>query len=85
METRKSQLPEIPHPGTGTHEPSESFRLLDYRFDRYRVRVKLSEDGKFVGIVEIGLNTDFMDYRQKIAALGHEDVEKYYQDEPSDE
>jgi hypothetical protein len=85
METRESQLPEIRHAGTGSHEPLESFTTVDYPFDRYTVRVQLSEDGKFIGIVEIRLNTDFMDYRQKIATLAHEDVEKYYQDEPTDE
>jgi hypothetical protein len=69
--------------GTGSHAPDEEAISVVYPFDRYMITVKLTPDGRFLGIEEVAISKDFLDYAQKVAALsstGYHDVEQYYKD-----
>lgn len=67
--------------GTGSHELDEGKTIVSYPFDRYIIKVALTHDGKFIGIEEVSVNQNFLDYLQRLAALssvGYHDVEQYY-------
>lgn len=69
--------------GTGSHETPSEFKVVEYPFDRYLVKVLTTPDNKFAGIVEVNVNKDFLSQVQRITALsstGYHDVEQYYQD-----
>lgn len=69
--------------GSGSHAPDEDAISVVYPFERYHITVKLTPNGRFLGIEEVSINRDFLDYSQKIVALsaaGYHDVEQYYKD-----
>jgi hypothetical protein len=63
---------------TGSH--IEEYKILDYPFGRYEIKIKLSKDNKFLDIIEIKINKDFLSFRQKMASKGVHDVEKFYRE-----
>ena len=58
--------------GTGSEFESK-YTIIDYLFDKFNIKVKLTMNGKFVGIEEIKINEDFRSYAnrtpQKIFSL----------------
>jgi hypothetical protein len=49
----------------GTSISHNDFTSITYRFEKYDIVVKLTPDGKFVGIEEVRINKDFRSYRQQ--------------------
>jgi len=68
--------------GTGTHDPGPVF--IEYPIGAFTATVQLSPKGEFVGIVEIKVNKDFRNFRQKIATKVHPDVADYFKDDESE-
>jgi len=66
--------------GTGSAAGTADYKIIDYPFGRYQVRVVVTPTNEFVGILEIKLNQDFRTYREKIAGAGFHDVEEFYRD-----
>lgn len=62
---------------TGSFEIPK-YKIIIYPFDKYEITIKLSEDNKFIEILEVKVNKDFISYKQKITPKGFHDVEKYY-------
>jgi len=58
---------EILDSGTHSHGPPESYVTQVYPFDKYLITVKLSLDGRFIGIEEVQINKDFRSYKQKVS------------------
>lgn len=69
--------------GTGSHklpEESEEYKIITYPFDKYQVKIKLTQDNEFVEIIEIKINKEFLSYKQKISSLGYHDVDEFYRE-----
>jgi len=49
-------------------------------FDRYVIRVCLTEKNEFVGIVEVSAKESFLSQQQKIATRGVHDVSDLYEE-----
>jgi hypothetical protein len=50
--------------GTGSTFTQE-YKTIVYPFDMYEIVVKISQDGKFIGIEEVRVNKSFRDYKNK--------------------
>ena len=55
-------------------------RLLEYPIGEYVVKVLLSPENEFLGIIEIGVDKDFRTHQQRMANVVFHDVDKYYED-----
>mgnify|MGYP001103102856 CR=1 FL=1 len=64
--------------GTGITGESGDYRIIPYPFGKYEIKVKVTPNNEFVGIVEVGINKDFLTQQQKISLRGFHDVEKFY-------
>jgi len=64
---------------TGRRVAAQPTQEVRYPFDRYIVTVVLDSAQRFIGIKEIAINKDFMDYRQKGRLKGLPDADKFYQ------
>jgi hypothetical protein len=63
---------------TGKTGEAEDYRIISYPFDKYEIKVKVSPSNEFLGIVEVGVNKDFLSQEQKISLKGYHDVDKFY-------
>jgi hypothetical protein len=66
--------------GTGSHAESNDYKIIVYPFDRFHIKIKLTPSNEFIGIVEVGINKDFLSYKQKIASSGEHDVDEFYRE-----
>ncbi len=62
---------------TGSHD-QEDGKYLIYPFDHYEIKVKLSYDGKFLGVSEVKINKDFLSHKIKSTPKGYHDVDEFY-------
>ena len=58
----------------------EDVKTIVYPFDKYEITVKVSAANEFIGITEVKLNKQFLNFQQKMSASTARDVEEYYQD-----
>lgn len=63
---------------TGDLTEGEDYKIISIPFDKYEVKLKLTFDNKFLEILEIRVNKDFMTFKQKSAIKKYHDVDKYY-------
>lgn len=68
--------------GTGSHGFANEFKILPYKFGKYQIKVKLTHSNEFLGIVEIGIDKDFLSHKQKIISQDFVDVSKDYPEDP---
>ena len=66
--------------GTGSHGDMDDFKIIPYPFDKYQIKVKLTPTNEFIGIVEVGINKDFLSYKQKTTLRGFHDVDEFYRE-----
>ena len=66
--------------GTGSHGDIDDFKIIPYLFDKYQINVKLTPTNEFIGIVEVGINKDFLSYKQKTTLRGFHDVDEFYRE-----
>ncbi|MFA5164205.1 MAG: hypothetical protein WC481_01405 [Candidatus Omnitrophota bacterium] len=64
--------------GTGSHDDQIDYRVVSYPFDRYEIKIKISKNNEFLGIEEVGINKEFMSYRQKLSVKGVHDIDEFY-------
>jgi len=65
---------------TGRGGKAEDYRIISYPFDKYEIKVKVSPSNEFLGVVEVGVNKDFLSQKQKISIKGYHDVDQFYVD-----
>lgn len=65
---------------TGSHEKPKHYKILVYPFGKYEIKIKLSPDNEFLGILEVKVNKDFLSYKQKMVSKGFHDVEEFYKE-----
>lgn len=63
---------------TGKTGKAEDYKIISYPFDKYEIKVKVSANNEFIGIVEVGVNKDFLNQKQKTSLKGYHDVDKFY-------
>jgi len=71
---------------TSSSTPSElgrgdKGRIIVYPFGPYEVLMKLSLTGEFIEIIEIRVNKDFRDFKQKTQSRGYHNVSDIYEQE----
>lgn len=64
---------------TGNHDIDE-YIIKEYPFDKYCVRIKLTQNNEFAGIEEIKINKKFLSDKQKTIPSGFHDIEEFYRD-----
>jgi hypothetical protein len=62
--------------GTGSTSAKE-YVTINYPFEKYEIIVKLTMDGRFVGIEEVRINKDFRSYKQSIPQKIFRDIDEY--------
>lgn len=66
--------------GSGSPDIPLSYKDIIYPFDKYEIRVRLTPNNEFIGIVEVKINKDFLSYKQKVTSKGFHDVEEFYKE-----
>ena len=67
--------------GTGSIQLDREFKIINYPFDKYIIKIKLSLKNEFIGIEEIKINKSFISYTHKTTPKGFHDVTKLYLDQ----
>lgn len=65
---------------TGNLGKGEEYSIISYIFDMYEIKVKVSPNNEFLGIVEVEVNKDFLSYKQRLNRQSYPDVSKYYRE-----
>lgn len=66
--------------GTGGHPGFQEYKVVQYPVGKYIAKVVLGPSNQFIGIVEIGVNKNFMSHLEKLSKSGFHDVEDYYRE-----
>lgn len=69
---------DVAHGDTGEH--LRAHKEIVVSFDRFRIKVSLTLDNRFVGIVEVSLKKDFRSPEDKARTQGFHDVADLYDD-----
>ena len=67
--------------GTGSLDIDDDTVSVVYPLDRYEITVKLTRDGRFLGIEEVRVNKHFLDHLQQLRAVrpsGSQALDDYY-------
>ena len=78
---RSLDYPALSKQGTGNVDLDEDTVTIVYPFGRYEITVRLTIDGRFVGIEQIKVNTRFLDHLQRLLEMrstGYHDLDDYY-------
>lgn len=73
---------------TGSRDFLANTKVVDIPFDKYIIKIRLSDSNEFVGIEEVNVNKDFFNHAQRILKLstsGYLDIEQYYLEEEEEE
>lgn len=74
---------EISSKGTGSHELDKDSIKVVYPFDRYKITLELTTDGKLLRILEVSVDKEFLEHAQRLAVVastGYFDTDDYYQE-----
>lgn len=66
--------------GTGSHGESEDYKIINYPFEKYEIKVKLTSRNEFVAITEVRINKEFMSHKQKMSSEGFGDLSEFYEE-----
>lgn len=53
-------------------------KIVNYPIDKYDIKVRVGNDGEFIGIEEISINKSFVNYKQQTSNKGYHDVSEFY-------
>jgi hypothetical protein len=56
---------------------ASTYKIIAYPFDQYLLTIKLTPDNKFIEVLEIKINKDFLSHKQKMSSLNSIDIESY--------
>jgi hypothetical protein len=65
---------------TGSQEIPVDFDIKIVPFDKYNIKVKVSKDNEFIGILEVEVNKDFLSHKKSITPTGSHDVDDFYKE-----
>ena len=52
--------------------------IITYPLDKYEIKIRVGKNGEFIGVEEIKINKNFIDYKQQSSNKGYHDVSEYY-------
>lgn len=78
LESNQYDYGSFTNQGTGSHGEIQDFKIISYPLGRYEIKIKLSLTNEFIEIMEVGINKDFMNQKQKTSIKGYHDVDKFY-------
>jgi len=78
--TEERDYNNLKNQGTGSHGDIDDFKIIPYLFGKYQIKIKLTPTNKFIGIVEVKINKDFLSYKQKTTLRGFHDVDEFYRE-----
>lgn len=62
--------------GTGSVWNIDEIKIMECQFDRYVVKVGLTLDNEFLGIIEINANEDFRSLQEKLRSQKYHNLEE---------
>jgi len=68
------------YPVTGS-KGIEGTKEIIYNFEKYEIKIQLSDTNEFIGIIEIKVNQSFLNYQQKLKSAGFHDVDDMYSED----
>ena len=80
LSTNEFDYNNIRKKGTGSHDLFEDYKIIKYPFDKYQIKIKLTPNNEFIGIIEIKINKEFLSHKQKIVSKGYIDVDEFYRE-----
>lgn len=80
MNSSGDEVNQVRRKGTGSPDFPIEYKDVVYPFDKYEIKVRLTPNNEFIGIVEVKINKDFVSYKQRLAKKGFHDVEKFYRE-----
>ena len=66
--------------GTGSLSLTDETRIIQASFDRYELKIRLTDNNEFLEIIEIKVSKNFLNYKQKISKKGYIDIGDLYLD-----
>ena len=63
--------------GTGQHERGQN-KVITYPFGKYEIKVELDESNRFLAVIEVKVNKDFMLMEQRLRNRCSHEVDDYY-------
>lgn len=51
--------------GTGSHAQFPDYKIIEYPFDRYQIKIMVTPRNEFIKVLEVKLNKDFLSYKTK--------------------
>lgn len=70
----------IKNQGTGNHEELDNYKIINFPFEKYEIKIKLTPNNEFVEVIEVKVNKNFLSYKQKTKPKGYHDVKEFYPD-----
>lgn len=64
----------------GTGGRGSTYKYVTYPFDKYEIKVKLTDKNEFVGVEEVRISRDFLSNKQRISTRGSHDIEEFYRE-----
>jgi hypothetical protein len=65
---------------TGSHENFVESKTIDYPFHQFIVKIQINESNQFLGITEISINKEFINYKLSSMHKEYHDVDEFYKD-----
>lgn len=56
---------------------SGNFKVIIFPFNQYELKIKLTAENKFVEVLEVKINKDFLSHQQKMASLSSLNIEQF--------
>lgn len=69
---------ELRDEGTGSRAEVSDYKIIVFPFDKYEIKIKLTPNNEFLGVLEVKINKEFLSYKQKITHADSHDVEEFY-------
>lgn len=63
---------------TGSSTEEQEYKIREYPFGKYQIKLKLSLTNEFIDILEVKINKGFLSYKQKATTKGYHDVDEFY-------
>jgi hypothetical protein len=70
--------------GTGSNDFLAHSRIIELPFDKYLIKIRVSDTNELLSIEEVHVNKEFLSQSQmlsRVSRQGYHDVDEYYKDE----
>jgi len=78
LDKREYDYNKLKQEGTGGPDMPSDFKTIVYPFNKYQITIRLTQDNRFIEVIEVKINKEFLSHKQKISTSGSIDVRKDY-------